>query len=280
MLWARVPDKHVHLLIRACRDRSLQTEQGQQLFAWLSALPIQHSYGLEVPARRGQHQAHTAWMQVRSSPVTIKRPLWCSDPKAPEYIQLWALDVREDASTVQEGEEPVHWRLLSTHVIETREQALQCIGWYLQRWHIEQLFRTLKSQGLDVESSLVEEAQRLQKLAVLACSAASRTMQLTLARDGRSARPAQDVFLGEDVAVLQALAPTLEGRTQAQKNPHPALSLAWASWVIARLGGWKGYASERKPGPITMLHGLQAFERIAQGWLIARSLQHSLVCIR
>ena len=39
-------------------------------------------------------------------------------------------------------------------------------------WHIEQMFRTPKRQGLDVESSQLEEAGQLQKRAVLAASAA------------------------------------------------------------------------------------------------------------
>ena len=35
--------------------------------------------------------------------------------------------------------------------------------------------------------------------------------------------------------------------------------------IVARLGGWKGCGNERKPGPITMLHGLQALANIRQG---------------
>ena len=38
------------------------------------------------------------------------------------------------------------------------------------------IFRTLKKQGLNVESSLVEKGERLEKLVVLAASAAVRTM--------------------------------------------------------------------------------------------------------
>ncbi len=66
---------------------------------------------------------------------------------------------------------------------------MQCVQWYSQRWHIEQTFRTLKIQALDVESSLVEEAKRLERLVVLALSAAVHTMQLTLAREGNTNRP-------------------------------------------------------------------------------------------
>ncbi|MNR32748.1 hypothetical protein D3C85_1503620 [compost metagenome] len=37
-------------------------------------------------------------------------------------------------------------------------------------------------------------------------------------------------------------------------------------WAIARLGGWKGYASERKPGITTFWIGVQKFTSIMQGW--------------
>lgn len=146
--------------------------------------------------------------------------------------------------------------------------ALRCVGWL-----VEQLFRTLKRQGLDIESSLVEGCEDLMKMACLATAAAVRVMQLVQAREGR---PAADVFGAPEIEVLKQLGPTLEGKTEKQKNPHPALSLAWAAWIIARLG-WKGYAKERKPGPITMSRGLQTFTSLCLGWRLARGQKD--VCI-
>ena len=77
------------------------------------------------------------------------------------------------------------------------------------------------------------------------------------------------VFDTEEIAVLQRIRPTLEGKTEKQKNTHSPSALAHAAWIIARLGGWKDYASEAKPGPITMLRGLQQFQAIRQGWKLA-----------
>jgi hypothetical protein len=119
------------------------------------------------------------------------------------------------------------------------------------------LFWILKRQGLDVEASQVETADGLSKLAFLAALAATRIMQLVHARAGATPIPA------EEVEGLRLQQPTLEGRTAKHKNPHAAGSLAWASWIIARLGGWKGYAAERPPGPITMRHGLTRCEASA-----------------
>lgn len=90
-------------------------------------------------------------------------------------------------------------------------------------------------------------------------------MQLVQARDARSAQDAAIAFSPAEISTLAALVPTIEGKTALQKNPHPAGSLAWATWVIAKLGGWDGYPKSKPPGPITLRHGLQHFQAIARG---------------
>ena len=107
-------------------------------------------------------------MSVRFGRIAIKRPAACSDKAAPAQIELHVVEVREQPHSVVGKEAPVHWRLLTTHPVACVEDALQCVDWYRQRWHIEQLFRTLKKQGLDVESSQVETGAGLAKLACLA----------------------------------------------------------------------------------------------------------------
>lgn len=274
-MWTRLPGERCALLIRACHNRKLgasaqtQTEQ-LKLFEAMAQLPLAGSERLALAATP-KRSAHEALMHVRFGSVRLQRPAKCTDRQAAPEVSVQAIDVCEDASTVVGREKPVHWRLLTTHPVGSLQEARQCIAWYRQRWHIEQLFRTLKSQGLDIESSLVEHASGLEKLAVLAASAAATTLQLTLAREGRTERPASDAFDAQALEVLGHVGPTLEGKTSKQKNPYAPASLAWAGWIVARLGGWKGYASERKPGPITMIHGLQLFDSMARGWRLARN---------
>jgi hypothetical protein len=81
-----------------------------------------------------------------------------------------------------------------------------------------------------------------------------------------TALSATDVVAADQLPMLEALQTRLEGKTAKQKNPHATHSIAWLAWIIARLGGWTGYASERPPGPITMRRGWYRFEQMAQGW--------------
>jgi len=224
-----------------------------------------------LPARPGKRSARQACMAVRFAPVRICRPGSCSDPNAPEEIELFAIDVRElDAPA---GEEPIHWRLLTTHMVESVAQALTVIGWYRLRWHIEQLFRTLKRQGLGIEQSVIEDGVALEKLAIIALIGATITMQLVLARAASSDdTPATRVFDANQIDVLHALQRKLQGGTLEQQNPYRPQSLACAGWTIARLGGWTGYASDRSTGPITMRDGLQRFNAIVDGYDLARNV--------
>lgn len=265
--WARLPNRHTHLLSRACRDRSVAG--GGTLFAVMAGLPERHRFMLDLPARLGKRQARQAQLSVRFGRIAVCRPRACSDPDAPHRIDLFAIEVREN--NPPPAEEPIVWRLLTTHNIETVEQALGVVGWYRQRWHIEQLFRTVKRQGLDIEDSVIADGEASEKLTVIALIAACQTMQLVLARARPDDnQPASYVFDEQEIRVLSALQAQLQGLTSKQQNPHRPASLAWAGWTIARLGGWTGYNSDKSTGPITMRDGLQRFRAIAQGFLLAK----------
>lgn len=276
--WDRVPNERVHLLTRAHYDRQL--EGGGTLFEWLNNQPAKASLVLDVPARaasKAYHSAggarskartaHKADIELRFGQVKIKRPEGCRARQA--SIALSVVEVQETRDSVLPGEEPVHWILLTTHDVQQVDEALQIVAWYEQRWQIEQLFRTLKRQGMDLESSQLEHADELLKLASAATFAAVRTLQMVNARDNQTEQPAGDAFDDNEIEVLDKLQDKLQGKTAKQKNPYLARSMAWAAWTIARLGGWMGYASEAKAGPITMLHGLQRFDGIVQGWRLA-----------
>lgn len=273
--WDRIPSDRIDLLIRSNADRRLA--DGSTLSQWVSKQPVATSFMLDVPVRKAgsaykstkgadskSRTFHCARMVLRFGRVHIARPEHCKAKQ--KSIELSVIDVMELPDTVEAGEEPVHWRLLTTHTVDDVASALQIVEWYRQRWQIEQLFRTLKRQGLDVEASQLEDARALLKLVSIAVLVAARTLQLVNARDGQTTQPAGDAFDDDEIDLIEKLHAKFEGKTPKQKNPYVARTMAWASWLIARLGGWMGYSSESKPGPITMLHGLQRFDSILLGW--------------
>lgn len=156
------------------------------------------------------------------------------------------------------------------------EQALQVIQWYCWRWRIEQLFATVKQAGLNLEATQLESVEAIQRLTILSLSIAVRTLQLVEGRDNPDL-PAALAFTDKQQQCLSQLEPSLQGRTQKQQNSYPPNSLAWATWLIARLGGWSGYRSQRPPGMPTLVRGLRQFESIFIGWKLA---QPPLVCTR
>jgi Transposase DDE domain len=253
-----------HLLVRASRDRSLAGPGDDLLLAHAGALPERHRYQIDVPAKPGR-KPRAATVALGWGRVEIERPLRA--PRTlPQSIGLNVVVVRE--VDPPRDAEPVRWVLLTTHAVDDLARALDVVRWYRLRWHIEQLFRTLKTDGFAVEDSQVTEGHALMNLTVAALIAAMLTLQLTLARDGATRQSAGDAFNATQIEVLRRVERGLPGNTPKQRNPHPPGSLAWAAWIIARLGGWTGYASQKPPGPKTIHLGLTAFQTLTQGWLL------------
>ncbi len=264
-LFARRP-ANVHLLCRSAHPRAMTT--GGLLPAHCAALPEQGRETIEV-APKGSHKARQATVALRFGPIGLTRPTRPGVKDQVKAVSLWVVDVSE--VDPPPGVEPVHWRLLTTHALSTLGEARQVVGWYRLRWTIEQVFRSLKSHGLRIEDSQMQEAGSFIKLAVIALIAAVRAMQLVLAREGDTGQPLTDAVDPAQMPAMRALNASLEGHTAKLKNPHDPAMLAWYAWIVARLGGWSGYTSRgyKPPGPKTMHHGLIQIDQIMLGWKLA-----------
>jgi hypothetical protein len=259
-LYASVAEERFHVIARSMHNRKLA--DGIGLYAASEAMAVADQHTIVLPAR-AQRAERVAVLELRFGAVNLARPQTKLLRHLPESLPLSLVDVRE--VDPQAGTEPLHWRLLTTHPVENVEQAWRIVEWYKRRWLIEQFFRVLKTHGFKLEDSQIASADRLLKLVAIAAKAAIITIQLLQARDGRSLQPVRLAFNANEVATLAALNQNLEAQSKRLKNPHPPDSLAWAAWVIGRLGGWDGYPSSKPPGPITMKHGLEYFYAVAVG---------------
>lgn len=201
-----------------------------------------------------------AKLAIRFIEVLLDQPGHLSKSNIEIDQPFTLVEVYELSESVPAGEEPIHWRLLCSWSINSQlDLAWKIVEIYQGRWPIEQVFRCNKTQGLNIEKSQLRDPEAIKKLAILAMKASSEAMKLTQARDGEDFIPIEEMFNEEKQTLLHKLNERLSGTTEKRSNPHSPDSLAWAAWIIARLGGWKGYASQRKPGPITMMRGIVRF---------------------
>ena len=267
-LIARTLSHGWHYLYRCKHNRTLsEYEDYDKLYDAIAAWPVAHSFELDLQKTKDR-TAHRATLEVKFGQTQIAKPHINTDKSLPESIPLYVVQVKEKPESVVGKEKPVHWILLTSHALQSTQQALNIIKWYGWRWNIEQLFRTLKKQGLNIEQSRVETYHGLINLTTMALLAAIQVMQLVNAREGQTHQKLEDVFFQEEIKCLRALNQKLQGKTPKSQNPHPPESLAFAAWVIARLGSWKGYKSEGPPGPITFINGLNRFYSILEGYYL------------
>jgi hypothetical protein len=263
-LFAKRP-ANVHLIIRACQDRRIepapQDPADELLFAFIERQPEQGRFVVTIPAAPGR-KARTAELVVRFAPVVLRKPLNGADAALPQTVRVTLVDVRE-ASPPSDGSEPLHWRLLTTHAVSNLAEARWIIDLYRQRWIVEEFFHTLKTAGFDIEAADIGEPQAMINFAAAATVAAVTVKQLVQARDGNTEQRLTDAFDPDDQPVIEAVSAKLEGKTERQRNPHPKGTLAFATWVMARLGGWTGYYG--KPGAQVMRRGLEEFRAIKYG---------------
>jgi len=267
-----LPDGRTDLIIRSSKNRCLQGSD-QNLYETLSDTDTCGQFRLKVKANRnGKRQGRDTEIEVRYAKVKIRKPGQLKDKSLPGHVEVYAIEAKEKAQYVPTGEKPICWRLLTTYAINKIEDAQQVIRWYAMRWQIELLFGTLKSKGLNMEASEVETGRGLKNLCLIGLQVALKINQLSQGRDNQQERSAELTFSKEEIVVLKVLVTRYEGKTEKQKNRYKEGSIAWAAWVIARMGGWKGYASEAKPGNKTMRIGLNQFENIYTGWGLAKKM--------
>jgi hypothetical protein len=265
-LFARRPET-IDFVVRANHNRVLAG--GGKLHTVADAWPELGTAQVKASPQGRGDKGRTATVVMKAGTITIKRPETRNAPdrQDPATLTLGLVEVHEDPA--DGAADPLLWRLVTTLTVVTLADALEVVRLYRLRWRIEEVFRVLKSDGLDIENNQLETVDRIFNLAALGVVAATRIIQLVDARDG-SSRPATDIIASQDIPAAAAISAKLEGATDRQKNPHEIGSLAWLSWIAARLGGWNCYY--KPPGPKTMKRGFDRLIDRIDGYNIAAGL--------
>ena len=188
--------------------------------------------------------ARTATLEVRASRVWLPRPKlatpWLKQTGI-GAVGTTVLDVREvDAPA---GATPLRWVLYTDESISDLKEAQRIIGYYEQRWLIEEFYKALKT-GCRIESRQYQTRSRLEAVAGLMSVVAVRLVQLKHAARVNPTEPAEHRVPPAWLVMLRSL------------RKRPIITVHDFVRELAGLGGHLGRKSDGEPGWQTLWRGL------------------------
>lgn len=256
---AAIPDEKTFFLIRSQINR--QTTTNEKLWTAIDKEEVAGTYEVKVEADlRRKTPSRVATVAVKYLSTEIRCPKnHIKKALRSKTVRLFVVEAKE--ADTEGVEEPIHWRLITTWPVNNFEDALGVIEWYTWRWLIEDVFKQLKKEGCNIEGSELESGWAIRKLCILMLDTIVKLLQMRIAYNCQEGENPEigTVFTEQEQKCLHLLNRKMEGGTTKLQNPHPSSKLAWAVWIIARLGGWKGYKSQRRPGMATLQTGLNDF---------------------
>ena len=244
------------VLVRSAQNRSLLPPEEGKLWEAIERQPIAGYLKIQVPAQAEQ-PAREAIVSVRFGAVTLKPPrhLASTDRNVPQPLS--AILVQE--IDPPEGVTPLDWRLLTNLPVLSFEEAVECIGWYRCRWHIEVFHKVIKS-GCRVEDCRLGQASRLQRFLTLFSIIAWRLYWLTHINRHYPDEPCTVILTDPE---WQALYATIH---RSPVLPQQAPTVYQAVRWIAQLGGFLGRKGDGEPGITVIWRGWQRLSDIASTW--------------
>lgn len=268
--WVTVGDREAHIyefldavlteqgqfLVRAAHERSW-TAEGLEVFAQVAQQAPQVRYTLDLK-RHPERDPRMAEVELRYGTVTLQRPARATCERL--TIPLQVVEVIEP--TPPEGEEAVHWLLLTSWPLEQVADAQQIVTWYTYRWLIERLHYVLKS-GCKLEERQLREAPRLERLLAVFSAVAWRLLWLTYQARVTPDAPCTTALTDPEWHALYAF-------IQRSPQPPPTVpTLHQAVRWIAQLGGFLGRKGDGEPGVKVLWRGWSRLQDITTTWLIA-----------
>lgn len=264
-------DGKFYLLIRSNHNRML--EEGVKLWDYMDKQPVTGSYKTIIGSQqRGKpRKEREADIAIKIGKVSLKKPQKKDVDMSSASVVLTVIEAREVGS---DEEEPVLWRLYTTWRVDSFEDACQVVEWYRCRWFIEEVFKVLKKECFDIEACELESGRAIRKLTIMMLDTIIKLFQMIIAYSMEEGEipDTETMFDQNEIEYLEKINHRMQGKTQKLSNPFNKIKLSWAFWILARLGGWKGYVSQRKPGFATLINGLNKFYLLYTGYTIQKDV--------
>src|SRR5882672_10338045 len=202
-------DHQERFVIRGSWNRTL-TDSPEHVFETVRQREPLGKFVLNLPARAGQ-KARTALLTIRACRVRVSAPRTMGRTIA--SLEVNVVEALEEHPP--RGLSALHWRLLTSDVIDTLEACIRVVRLYSRRWKIEEFHKALKT-GCQVEERRLETRHGLEIFLSIADVISAFLLRLRdVARDGTAA--AAPFLTMSQVALLRYKFPRLKENPSAQE---------------------------------------------------------------
>ncbi len=230
---AKKPHRKAHLLVRANHDRALLNEphdndtgarskaeketkeNSAHIWPHLEKQSVAASIEVKLPQSQ-PNSKRKATLEIRYAKIKLK-----ASTKKQANLPLWAVYVNEP--NPPEGEPPVQWMLLTTIEITDAEEAMETVGWYCQRWKIEELHRVLKS-GCRIEAKQLKTAEGLKRAIAIDLVVGWRILLLSKLSREHPELPGSVAFSPSEIEVLKIFSENRQSERQTKSSKKNATS--------------------------------------------------------
>lgn len=204
---------------------------------------------VETPKRK----ARQATVEIRAITVEVKPPHARARLPSVTYNVVYVKEI----GGPQDGTD-VDWLLITTLPIETMDEILAVVNYYLARWSVEIYFRILKT-GCRVEDIQLETTRRLKNCLAMYGIITWRVQYLTYLNRTSPTLPCTAVFTTSEWKSVWKI---VKRQTPPKKPPRLSDFMA----ILSQLGGYNNRATERPFGPLPVWVGLRRMMDFAIAW--------------
>jgi hypothetical protein len=248
------------VLVRASHDRSVIADgETESLWQAADASEVLGVVSALIP-REHDRPARSAQLVLQASEIVFTPPRDLAHHHLPS-VPVRLIVARE--LQPPEGEDPVHWLLLTTLPVSTLDQAHQCLIWYTYRWRIERFHHVLKS-GCGYEKLQLETADRLWRALAVYAVVAWRVLYVDLVARAHPTEPCTTFLTADEWRALWCH--HYQTPEPAARPPDAYTAVRW----IAMLGGFLARRHDGEPGLKTLWRGLRRLQDLTQMWRIMR----------
>jgi len=276
-LLAPMQKRQDRFVVRAAQNRVVAQKSPQEqtkLFEALQDRPVLATRWVELsprsdanrpPAERKRFPARRqrpAKLEFRAVSVQLMRPK--GRPELGHLPESMSVNVVEAVEVdVPQGEEPVHWVLLTSEPIDTVQQVLWVVDAYRSRWMIEEFFKAVGT-GCGYNKRQLDSAQHLLVALALTLPVAWKLLVLRHLERQCPEAPASAVVSETQLKLLRNAVPKWSWSTEP--------TVGEVTLAIAKLGGH--LKSNGRPGWLVLGRGYQELLQMQAGWEAAMREVH------